>query len=67
MKKTKNTKNIVNPNILTSPPISPTSCWFFLKNSEMVKYVTIACPSIELVQLVFIRDIHAKFGISNSP
>ena len=48
-------------------PISPTSCWFFLKNSEMVKYVTIACPSIQLVQLVFIRDIHAKFGISNSP
>ena len=39
-------------------------CWFSLNNSETVKAVTLAFCSI---QEHFIRNIRAKFGISNSP
>ena len=39
-------------------PPPPHSFWFSLNNSEMVKAITL---------WHFIRDIHAKFGISNSP
>ena len=42
-------------NFTISPPHS---FWFSLNNSEMVKAITL---------WHFIRDIHAKFGISNSP
>ena len=44
--------------------LPPPPCWVFLKNLETVKSVALAFCSI---QSFFIRDIHAKFGIPNSP
>ena len=38
--------------------------WFSLNNSETVKAVTLA---FYIIQYLFIRDIHAKFGIPNLP
>ena len=40
------------------------TCWFFLNNSEMVETVTLAFCSI---QLHFIRNFFAKFGIPRLP
>ena len=37
-------------------------CWVSLNNSELVKAVILAFSSI---QKHFIREIHAKFGITN--
>ena len=39
-------------------------CWVSLNNSELVKAVILAFSSI---QKHFIREIHAKFGITNLP
>ena len=41
-----------------------TPCWFSLSNSETVKAVI---QAICRIQQLFIRNIHAKFGIPNSP
>ena len=49
----------VGGNFTPAPP-----CWFSLNNSETVKAVTLVFSRI---QLDFIRDIRAKFGISNLP
>ena len=51
-----------NPN-LGGGRVIPPPCWFPLNNSEKVKPVTLAFHSL---QQRYIRDIHAKFGISNS-
>ena len=40
----------------------PPPCWFSLNNSETVKAVTL---EFFRIQYYFIRDIRAKFGISN--
>ena len=49
-----------------SPSPLPLCCFFSLNNSETVKAVTLAF-SIFSIQLHFIRDIRAKFGVPNSP
>ena len=42
--------------------ISPLLCWFSLNNSQKIKAETLLFCNI---QYYFIRDIHAKFNISN--
>ena len=44
--------------------LPPPPCWFFLNHSEKVKAVTLVFFSI---QLHFIKDISAKFVITNLP
>ena len=48
----------------TFNPLSISTSCFSLNNSETVKAVTLAFCSF---QYLFIRDIHAKFGIPNLP
>ena len=56
---------IINPNLGGGGGnFTPTTCWFSLNNSEMVKATTLAFCSI---QLHLNRDIRAKFGIPYSP
>ena len=52
-------------NFTPNPPVFHLSrCWFSLNNSKTVKAVTLGFCSI---QSHSIRDIRAKFGISNLP
>ena len=56
---------IINPNLDGGGGnFTPTTCWFSLNNSEMVKATTLAFCSI---QLHLNRDVRAKFGIPYSP
>ena len=64
------TVTTINPNLVVmgwgggGGVNSPSPCWFSFNNSETEKAVTLAFCSI---QWHFIRDICAKFAISNLP